>query len=570
VETAAGQGERVETASLPGRLAVSILALGAVAAPLVFRSLDDNRLTSWRWVFAGVDPIRLYALVAAGIVLAHLLARSPIPGKRPAALLLLAAYATAAIFWGQPEVIVDASRIFTQAKQLEIRGLGGFLAAWGREIPAWTDLPLVPLLFGLVFDLLGESRIHVQALTTLLFAGAVALTFRLGRDLWDEEVGFLGGMLMLAIPYLLTQVPGMLADVPTMFFLTLAIHAVVRAFQRGGAGRILFASLAVVLALLSKYTAWLLLSVVPVIGLVHLRGGAPRPLRTGAAIGLLSGSIVAGLLLSHRDVFSGQLALLVGYQAPGLSRWGESFASTFLFQVHPFLTAAAAVSLWMAIRRRDARYAILLWPFLLLVALQVRRIRYLIPAFPMLTLMAAYGLQSIRAREVRRLVVACAVTSSLVVARFGYLPFLERNSLGNLKAAGEYLDAIGDERVEVFTPLPPDAEVNPAVAVPLLDLFTHKTVIHRREEIPPSARERAAASPLRFTWEVEVPGTYAPDGGAGATAVAVVSDDVRAPLPDLVVARLGNRRLARVFDADEGVFRFRTMVRVYREDPGEP
>jgi hypothetical protein len=269
-------------------------------------------------------------------------------------------------------------------------------------------------------------------------------------------------------------------------------------------------------------------------------------------------------------VFSGQLALLVGYQAPGLSRWGESFASTFLFQVHPFLTAAAVVSVWVAIRRRDPRYAIVLWPVLLLVAFQVRRIRYLIPAFPMLALMAAYGLRSIRAREIRRLVVACALTSSLVVARYGYLPFLERNSLGNLKAAGEYLDAIGEERVEVFTPLPPDAEVNPAVSAPLLDLFTHKTVIHHREEIPPSERERAATSPLRFTWEVEVPGPGAPDPGAGATAIAVVSDDLRAPLPERVVARLEGRRLARVFDRDEGVFRFRTMVRVYREDPGEP
>ena len=570
METAAGQGDRVETASLPERLAVSILALGAVAAPLVFRSLDDNRLTSWRWVFAEADPTRIYALVAAGIVLAHLLARAPLPRKRPATILLLAAYATAALFWGQPEVIVDAARTFTQAKQLELRGLGGFLAEWGREIPAWTDLPLVPLLFGLVFDLLGESRVHAQALTTLLFAGSVALTFRLGRDLWDEEVGFLGGALLLAIPYLLTQVPGMLSDVPTMFFLTLAVHAVVRAFQRGGAGRILLASLAVVLALLSKYSAWLLLSVVPVVGVVHLRGGAPRPLRTGSAIALLAGSILAGLLLSRRDVFSGQLALLAGYQAPGLRRWGESFTSTFLFQVHPFLTAAASISIWAAIRRRDPRYAIVAWPVLLLVALQVQRIRYLIPIFPMLALMAANGLQSIRAREVRRLVVACAVASSLIVARYGYLPFLEGNSLGNLERAGGYLDTVDEERVEVFTPLAPDAEVNPAVAVPLLDLYTHKTVIYRPEEIPPSARERAAASPLRFTWEFQVPGTYAGDGGERATAVAVVSDDVGSPLPEHVEARLRGRRLARVFATDEGVFRFRTMVRVYREGAGEP
>ena len=569
METAAAPVHRVEAASLPARLAVSVLALGAVAAPLVLRAHDDNRLTSWRWVFADVDPIRLYALVAAAIALAHLAALAPIPRRWPAAVLLAAGCGAAALFWSQPEVIVDASRIFVQAKQVAVRGIAGFWAEWGREVPAWTDLPLVPLLFGLVLDLAGESRVHLQALDTLLFAGTAALTFRLGRDLWDEEVGFLGGALLLAIPYLYTQVPGTLADVPTMFFFTLAVHAAVRAFQRGGAARILLASLAVAAALLAKYSTWLLLSVLPVAGLVHRRS-APGTLRTGAAIALLAGSVVGAVLLSRREAFSAQAALLSTFQAPGLWRWGESFASTFLFQVHPFLSTAAAVSLWVAIRRRDPRYAVVLWPVLLLVALQVRRIRYLLPTFPMLALMAAYGLQAIRAAEARRLVVACAVASSLVVARFGYLPFLARNSLGNLRAAGEYLDTIAEERVEVLAPVPPDAEVHPAVAVPLLDLYTRKTVVHRYEEVPPAARERAAASPLRFTWEVRAPGTYAPGAEAAATAVAVVSDDVGAPLPEAVQDRVRGLRLARTFAQDEGVFRFRTMVSVWREEPDAP
>src|SRR5574341_279831 len=49
---------------------------------------------------------------------------------------------------------------------------GLFLADWGKAIPAWTDLPLVPLLDGLVLRLSGESRTAVQAFTTLLFAGS--------------------------------------------------------------------------------------------------------------------------------------------------------------------------------------------------------------------------------------------------------------------------------------------------------------------------------------------------------------------------------------------------------------
>jgi len=47
-------------------------------------------------------------------------------------------------FWRMPEVNIDASRYFTQAKHLELFGVRYFLSEWGREIHAWTDMPLIP------------------------------------------------------------------------------------------------------------------------------------------------------------------------------------------------------------------------------------------------------------------------------------------------------------------------------------------------------------------------------------------------------------------------------------------
>lgn len=564
---AADRGKQGATALVPERLLVSLLAFGTIAALFVFRGADDNRLTSWRWVFDGVSPARLYALVVVGIALAHLVARLPFPGRRPGAVLFISSYAIAACFWREPEVIVDASRYFTQAKHLEVYGLHHFLTEWGRGILAWTDLPLVPLLYGLVFKLFGESRIFIQAFTTLLFAASVVLTHRIGKALWNDELGFVAGGLLLGIPYLFTQVPGMLVDVPAMFFLTLAVFTVIAAFQRGGTGRVLLASLAVFLALFSKYSIWLMLSVLPVIGLVHRRGGAPRPLATGAAIALVSGALVAAVMLFHRDVTSEQLTLLLSYQGPGLRRWGESFVSTFLFQVHPFLTAAAVLSIWMAIQRRDPRYVIVAWPVLLLLLLQVRRARYVVPAFPMLALMGAYGLQAIRSNEVRRLVLACTVASALVVAGYGFLPFLEGTSAVNLKKAGEYLDSIDEDRVEVFTRSRADSEVNQAVSVPILDLFTRKKVIYRDERNPPPASVRVEESPLRFTWDYRNPAYYADDGAGGNAAIVVISGDVGQPLPEHVARKLRGYRLARAFAASEGVFQHATIVDVYRASP---
>ena len=142
------------------------------------------------------------------------------------------------------------------------------------------------------------------------------------------------------------------------------------------------------------------------------------------------------------DVILGQLELLQSYQVPGLRRWEESFTSTFLFQIHPFITGAALFSAYAAFKQRDARYAIILWLPLLLVLLEIKRIRYLLPVFPMLALMASYGLREIATGKSGNTVVLCIVASSMVLMVFGFLPFAQKASAANLKQAGEYLDSL--------------------------------------------------------------------------------------------------------------------------------
>src|SRR5512138_3466832 len=190
VEPAAPRVPREDPGPLaPELLLVSLLALGVVAAQLALRAPDDSRLTSWRWVFAGTDPLRLFGLTAAAIVAAHLAVRWPLAARRPVPLLVALACAAAACFWRAPETIVDASRYFAEAKHLERGGVAAYLSAWGRELPAWTDLPLVPGLYGVAFRIVGEERVAVQLLGTLLFAGTVVLTHRTGAALVGEDVG---------------------------------------------------------------------------------------------------------------------------------------------------------------------------------------------------------------------------------------------------------------------------------------------------------------------------------------------------------------------------------------------
>ena len=193
-------------------------------------------------------------------------------------------------------------------------------------------MPLVPFLYGLIFRVFGETRTYIQALTTTLFALSVVLTYELGKILWDEETGFLAGLFLLGVPYLLTQVPLMLVDVPSMFFLLLAVVTFIRAIQKGTIGSIVTASISTALAFFSKYSIWLMLSVLLVSFLVYAVSGEGGKTKKRVEV-LLRGSLVAllaalftGPVLAYKfDFISSQIRLLIDYQKPGLSSWQESF-----------------------------------------------------------------------------------------------------------------------------------------------------------------------------------------------------------------------------------------------------
>ena len=544
---------------------VMLVSLAAFLTLYVFRAQDDNRLTSWQWVFSDADLFRITPLLVAALLLAYVLAGVRFTRRRAASVLFAASFSIGALTWGAPEVMVDAARYFTQAKHVEVYGVTHFLAAWGGPLSAWTDLPLVPLLYGLIFSLFGESRIFIQVFTTLLFSGTVVLTYLIGKALWDEAVGLYAGALLLGMPYLLVQVPLMLVDVPTMFFLTLAVFTTIHALEQGRIWPMALAALAVALACCTKYSTWLMLSVLPVVFLARHWNGPPAVWWRAAAL-IATAAVVTGIVMYPIFGLVGeQLELLHNYQAPGLRRWEESFTSTFLFQVHPFITGAALFSAYVAFKRRDARYAIILWLPLLLVAMEIKRIRYLLPIFPMLALMASYGLKEIRDREVRQYAVLCIVVSSVVITVFGFLPFSRQASAVNLKQAGEYLDSLAGESVEVVALPQMHALVNPAVSVPILDLFTAKRIVYHQDPVPPPAAETLGRSSLRFTWEYRSPSYYDAVGTEtpADSAVVVIASDARQSPPADIGKRLQDHRLAREFTALEHVFGYRTIVKVY-------
>jgi hypothetical protein len=556
---------------------IFLLFISAFLLLFSFRSFDDNRLTSWKWVFSQVElsSIVLYLLIV--LFIAYSLSRFSIPVHTYFIFLFFAPFLTGVFFWREPEVLIDASRYFTQAKHLKVYGIKYFFLEWGKGIHAWTDLPLVPFLYGLIFKIFGESRIYIQIFTTFLFSMTCILTYLIGKTLWDEETGLHGGLLLLGIPYLLTQVPLMLVDVPTMFFLTLSIFTFLKALEKGRAW-IVISSVAITLAVFSKYSTWMMLSVLAIIVLVSLKesgisqGWRKILLQRTSATLYVAGVIIVCIIFLKFDVFADQIDLLRSYQKPGLRWWGESFTSTFLYQTHPLITIFAFYSFYRAFRKRDISHLIISWLIIVVVLFQIKRSRYILILFPMLTLMAAYGLQAVKSMRLKKLFVYGIVCSSLTIGIFAYLPFLQTMSSVNLRDAGKFTDTMNFPYIEVITLPSSTTGVNPAIAVPVFDLSAKKDIVYRYDSKHTLPFEQVKESSVRFTWGYSNPGYYEKDvrGFSEKPAIVIVSNELDATLTEYAERKIKKYRKVKIFQRTTGLFRYNPLVAVFEPDPSIP
>ena len=555
-------------------LIISFLALMIFPLLYVFRHLDDNTLTSWQWVFARGGMARVFGFIALGTAFAFFLSRTSFPERNPPLFLFAVSFLAVVPLWGAPETVLDTARYVLQAKHLELYGMSSFFTEWGKEIGAWTDLPVVPFFYGMIFRYLGEARIFIQVFTTLLFSLTVVFTYLIGKALWDRETGLLAGLFLLGIPYLLTQAPLMLVDVPFMFLLTLSLYTFLNTLEKGGALRTTVSSGAIFLTAFSKYSAWPMLLVLPVITYVSAKRGSGAAVRRSVLV-LATVALVSGAVFSaNPDVFLDQVRLLREYQWPGLGRWKEGFVSTFFFQTHPAVTLAALFAVPLAMKNRDVRFFIPAWFAVFVLVLRVERIRYLLPLLPLLALMAAYGLKAVRDIDLRKFIAFSVLAASLAIALGAYLPFLSRTSMMNLRDAGAYLDSLPGDAVEVRIRPQTQSAGNTEMAIPILDLYTRKRLVYRQEHVPRPTAERLQRSPLRFSWEYRQPRFYSEDTSEGDHPVVLIASETHVdrapainnehpPLPPFAQGGSAPCPPLKTFASDAGAFRYKTFVTVF-------
>ncbi len=475
-----------------------------VSFPLfvLLRHFDTNTLTSWRWTMTGAVLPPLFLIFTGAVLTAFVLCRRLAVENISGWLLPLLTAAMVWPFFSLPESLLDSGRYFLQARYLESYGPGRFLAQWGRQVWAWSDMPLSAFFYGTLFRVGGESRLLCQVANTLLFGMTVYLTRQTGALLWDRKTGTYGALLLLGMPFLLVLVPQLLNDTHVIFCVMLLLYSSLRVLAGGGRGWQLLTGVALVLTVFAKYSTWPMLAVMGVLFQVlppmaeqpfpnpttppkQENSGWPRQLaafaflqktpRSRLRLAWLAG-VLASLLLLYplREVIVRQLVLLATYQAAGLAHWREGYFSTFFFQANPWVALLAVWGALIALWQGDRRFMAVAWFPLLAVALGMARSRYLLPFFPLLALAAACGLRHIGHPWLKRCIVAGVLVWGVVVAHGGYAPFLAATSMANLLDAGRYLNTLEGPAVRVLA-LPQSRSLGDTAAVlPVLDLYTAK------------------------------------------------------------------------------------------------
>ncbi|MEJ2179916.1 MAG: glycosyltransferase family 39 protein [Gammaproteobacteria bacterium] len=550
-------------------LLVSMIFVVSLLLQFLFREYDNNRLLSWQWTMSQESLFLILAISISGLVVVYKSCFLHISKNKEILIVVAGSYIIGMASWSAPEVMVDSGRYFIHAKLIATHGIGYFLSEWGYGINAWTDLPLASIIYGTAFSLFGESRLAIQVINTFLFSGSVFLTYLVGKELWDAKTGIIAAVLLLAIPFLHVQASQMLVDVPAMFFAIAAILLSIIAVKKTGIGWVLLASASIVFALLTKYSVWIALSSIVVLPFALKDCDRLEVAKRLLLISLVTAVLLVFVFYVHHPVILKQLKILLDYQLPALQRWQESYTSTFLYQAHPFVSLAAIASLYFAVKKKETIYIIPAAALCVMLVMGVYRARYLLIVYPMLALVAAYGFRQLEDKFLQRFIVRSAVVVSLAVTFVASMNFLQHHySAVNLKDAGRYLNTIEQANVAVIVLPQPQTAVNPAVVLPLLDYYSDKK-FHRvgGVAIPNPIDERSQrTSPLRFTWEVKqhVYPNIKYEEVIPAPVLVLLSSDSEKQLPDSVAGILNHYVLDERFSVTDDVFRFQSVVTVYR------
>jgi hypothetical protein len=277
------------------------------------------------------------------------------------------------------------------------------------------------------------STVFVVArlVSAVLGTVAVGFTYLAGARLFNRAIGLLAAAIMAVafLPVFYSHLA--LNDVPTLAPVALALYGAAGVMRRGRRRDYLLAGAAIGLAGATKYTGGIVLACLLVAAMQDASGGSlgqsARRLLLAVAVGVLAFIIANPYALLSFDEFSSglsqQASLAAGEDPVKLGSHGNGVAYylwtlTWGFGWVPALAALGGAAL-LAVRRRIGM-ALMLIPapivFMIFMGNQQRFFgRWLMPIFPILALLGAYGTYELARALGRRRIVRPPVLAALAV-----------------------------------------------------------------------------------------------------------------------------------------------------------
>lgn len=172
-----------------------------------------------------------------------------------AACLVLLTLASQIFFLRIPETNPDFTRYIQHAQIFTDYGPLYYFDQWGSAFSTHVDLPTGSLPFGILFMIFGENRLIIQIFSVIIVITTAYLIFLLGNKIFSKKCGIISALLFLSFPFLLTQIPLLLVDIVSMFYLTAFAYFAYCYLEEGNVGTLLLSGALFFLAAFSKILA---------------------------------------------------------------------------------------------------------------------------------------------------------------------------------------------------------------------------------------------------------------------------------------------------------------------------
>jgi hypothetical protein len=408
-------------------------------------------------------------ILVSTLVLFILMSKTPkisIVDYRFEMLIPLIAFFIGIYLWTLPEGNLDYYRYYRTANIVNELGLIEYFGKWK---PSGTDLPFIPIVYGLLFNIFGVSRVVIQIFNTICFAFTSYLIFKIGSMIWNRNVGLCASIIpLITLPYVL-QVPSTLVDIPYVFLIVLFTYLLLVTYRsRFWQVSAVLTILLIPLILLSKATSSIYIPVIfTALTVIEVyRTKERKPVFLKALFILIGASVLSCSLVSlyHSKLllFYGGLRsrpeLETGIAFPALHAIFNLVFKAWIIRnpifsirniVYLFgsvVTILSFFSIVYLIKKQDLRSVLLFgWIFIPIFFVpgghRFDLVRYFFPSIPAFALGSAYILSNFKPK-IRHLLLASIVLSSLLTASLIEIPIRNATGMAAIKYSCDFVNSL--------------------------------------------------------------------------------------------------------------------------------